>query len=197
MKRVVGAVAAVKECMTVQLAASATELELNLLRRRMMTMSKEALKLALEALKKLGDYPHAFDECTNAIKALEEALNHCEDKLNMVKQEQGEPVGCWCHKCNENKTVNGLPLAMTRMILCPECGNKRCPKASNHALQCTNSNEPNQVGSVYTTPQQRTWVGLTDEEIWQLVNDCVLGGDLHPDKFAQSIEDKLRSKNNG
>jgi len=57
-----------------------------------MTTQTEVMNLALEALKKLGDYPHAFDECTNAIKALEEALNHCEDKLNMVKQEQGEPV---------------------------------------------------------------------------------------------------------
>ena len=49
--------------------------------------------------------------------------------------------------------------------------------------------------ALYTTPPQRTWVGLTDEEIWQLVNDCVLGGDLHPDKFALIIEAKLKEKN--
>jgi hypothetical protein len=42
------------------------------------------------------------------------------------------------------------------MILCSECGNKRCPKATNHELQCTNSNEPNQAGSIYNTPPQRT-----------------------------------------
>jgi hypothetical protein len=29
---------------------------------------------------------------------------------------------------------------------------------------------------------------LTDEEIWQMVNDCTIGGDLHADKFAQAIE---------
>jgi len=37
----------------------------------------------------------------------------------------------------------------TKMILCPECGNKRCPKASDHRLSCTGSNEPGQPGSVY------------------------------------------------
>lgn len=58
-------------------------------------------------------------------------------------------TSCWCHKCNENNTLNGLPIATMRMILCPKCGNKRCPHASNHELECTNSNEPNQPGSVY------------------------------------------------
>ena len=42
-----------------------------------------------------------------------------------------------------------LTVPMTRMILCPECGNKRCPKASDHRLDCTGSNEPGQAGSVY------------------------------------------------
>lgn len=34
-----------------------------------------------------------------------------------------------------------------RMALCPTCGNKRCPRAHNHTLACTNSNEPGQPGS--------------------------------------------------
>jgi hypothetical protein len=37
----------------------------------------------------------------------------------------------------------------TRMIVCPRCGNKRCPHASDHRNACTNSNEPGQPGSVY------------------------------------------------
>jgi hypothetical protein len=62
---------------------------------------------------------------------------------------------CGCHKCIEGKSLRTsafgpIPLAATRMILCPTCGNKRCPKASNHALACANSNEPGQPGSVYT-----------------------------------------------
>jgi hypothetical protein len=47
-----------------------------------------------------------------------------------------------CHKC----APQGISY---QMILCPTCGNKRCPKASDHDLACTNSNEPGQPGSVY------------------------------------------------
>jgi hypothetical protein len=50
------------------------------------TLARSAMKLALEAFKKLGDFPHAFDECTNAIKALEEAL---------AKQEKEYPFGVY------------------------------------------------------------------------------------------------------
>lgn len=32
-----------------------------------------------------------------------------------------------------------------RMVLCPTCGNKRCPKALNHRYQCTRSNAVDQV----------------------------------------------------
>lgn len=35
------------------------------------------------------------------------------------------------------------------MIVCPECGNKRCPKAASGNNKCTRSNEPNQPGSSY------------------------------------------------
>ena len=56
-----------------------------------------------------------------------------------------EPQECWCHKCNSGRLVD-------YMILCPICGCKRCPKASDHELTCTSSNEPGQPGSVYTLP---------------------------------------------
>jgi hypothetical protein len=49
-----------------------------------------------------------------------------------------------CHRCY--KENNAL---VNKMILCPECGNKRCPRASDHRLDCTGSNEPGQPGSVY------------------------------------------------
>lgn len=41
------------------------------------------------------------------------------------------------------------------MIVCVECGNKRCPRAADHRLECTGSNEPNQPGSDYQV-QART-----------------------------------------
>jgi len=58
---------------------------------------------------------------------------------------------CVCHRCIEENhlTEDGMPLSLSRMILCPDCGNKRCPKASDHRLDCTGSNESGQKGSIY------------------------------------------------
>lgn len=44
---------------------------------------------------------------------------------------------------------------LTQMIVCGTCGNKRCPKATDHNYQCTDSNEPGQPGSRYTADNQR------------------------------------------
>jgi len=57
-----------------------------------------------------------------------------------------------CHHCRHlhEKSIDDNLFFLNRiMIVCPTCGNKRCPKASNHDLICTNSNEPGQPGSVY------------------------------------------------
>jgi len=57
---------------------------------------------------------------------------------------------CGCYNClKEVKDHNGWPVTMSTFIVCPICGNKRCPKATDHNLECTNSNEPNQPGSRY------------------------------------------------
>lgn len=37
---------------------------------------------------------------------------------------------------------------MWPFIVCATCGNKRCPHAESHALDCTGSNEPGQPGAV-------------------------------------------------
>jgi hypothetical protein len=44
-----------------------------------------------------------------------------------------------------------MPVEMTHMILCPKCGNKRCPHATDHRHECTGSNESGQAGSYYGT----------------------------------------------
>lgn len=58
-----------------------------------------------------------------------------------------------CHCCLDGQTVNvygiKIPIVTTRMVLCPICGNKRCPKATDHENDCTGSNEPGQRGSIY------------------------------------------------
>jgi hypothetical protein len=63
-----------------------------------------------------------------------------------------------CRKCEDatlETVVGDLPnvravLEMGRsFIVCGTCGNKRCPKATDHDLDCTGSNEPEQPGSWY------------------------------------------------
>lgn len=68
-----------------------------------------------------------------------------------TSQDGNSPVtpDCWCHTCR--------PVTMSdmRFVVCPDCGNKRCPHANDHRHACTGSNEPGQEGSAYqAAPQQ-------------------------------------------
>ena len=57
--------------------------------------------------------------------------------------------GCSCLTCRP------LTFSDSRFVVCPECGNKRCPHANDHRNACTGSNEPGQEGSAYpAAPQQ-------------------------------------------
>ena len=56
--------------------------------------------------------------------------------------------GCWCLTCRP-VAINDM-----RFVVCPDCGNKRCPRANDHRNACTGSNEPGQEGSAYPADQQ-------------------------------------------
>ncbi|OWT55346.1 hypothetical protein CEY09_30640 [Achromobacter marplatensis] len=60
------------------------------------------------------------------------------------------------------------------MVLCPVCGNKRCPRASNHIYACTRSNEPGQVGSTFIEqPKPQGTINgaiMTKEELSAIAN---------------------------
>jgi hypothetical protein len=61
-----------------------------------------------------------------------------------------DKLKCGCYKClSAVNNDNGFPLSLTTFIVCPLCGNKRCPRATDHALPCTGSNEVGQKGSRY------------------------------------------------
>ncbi len=56
---------------------------------------------------------------------------------------------CPCEKCIDERDA-GKPWTereALHMILCPTCGNKRCPHATDHRNACTGSNEIGQKGS--------------------------------------------------
>ena len=55
---------------------------------------------------------------------------------------------CECGAClfAVDQIINEFPpISMQRMVVCPDCGNKRCPQAWSHENVCTQSNEPGQT----------------------------------------------------
>ena len=67
------------------------------------------------------------------------------ERPNLTGLRDAEIKRFCCHACFK---ASGA-MYMTQMIVCPNCGNKRCPKASDHDLECTGSNDPGQPGSVF------------------------------------------------
>lgn len=125
---------------------------------------------------------------------------------------------CWCITCRP------ITLEDMRFVVCPDCGNKRCPKANDHRNACTNSNEVGQKGSswehvkpmaqperepahervcidwdtktdepIFATLRQRTWVGLTEDELKLMTKDDQYSGLIRA--VALTVEARLKEKN--
>ena len=122
-------------------------------------MSKEAIEIALEALEGSQDYKMGRDMIIEAAETLKEALaNHCEDDLKMVKQKQCKYPNC------DYPCMN-----------LPDCQEQGEPVAWAHkeglesisdfdASIYANGGFDNAI-PLYATPQQRTWVGLTWNDV--------------------------------
>ena len=79
------------------------------------------------------------------------------DEMIAANKKLFGPKSC-CHKCwlefldGEKKAEErgvSVSIISNPFILCPTCGNKRCPKASDHDLACTGSNKSGQPGSIF------------------------------------------------
>lgn len=62
----------------------------------------------------------------------------------MPDAEKDVPAGCGCWRCLEARGER-----IWFMVVCGACGNKRCPHAADHNLDCTGSNDVGQPGSAY------------------------------------------------
>jgi hypothetical protein len=147
-------------------------------------MTKEALKLALEALEDLGMkhyestgevlYKETFTAIKEALanEALEKMAENARE-LGLDYEPEQEPVAwrAWVSKFPQGTGSDWV--YVTKPIM----------KDSVH-------NQP-----LYTTPPQRTWVGLTDEEILLISADCAATHQHTDIHFARAIEVKLKAKN--
>jgi hypothetical protein len=88
-----------------------------------------------------------LNEVKDLVKEIDEAVNTLESEIkldNLASWDflnrtwERNPSGCGCHACNPNAAW---------FVVCDTCGNKRCPHATDHNLECTNSNAPGQKGS--------------------------------------------------
>jgi hypothetical protein len=98
----------------------------------------------------LGELKHDDEFAAAVADALRKAL--ADAGLTLIKPAPAmrleyvpAPRVC-CQACDIAIGLTGL---RRRFIVCPTCGNKRCPKATYHDNACTGSNEPGQPGSSY------------------------------------------------
>lgn len=85
------------------------------------------------------------DEQCDAFRRLPMPFNDMVRAIHAAGAEhRTEPAApCWCATCRP------VTPSDMRMVTCPQCGNKRCPRANDHRNACTGSNEPGQPGSAY------------------------------------------------
>jgi hypothetical protein len=131
-------------------------------------MTQEVLKLALEFLEDNQHYV-ADNENHFYVVMYNNAIEKCKEALAQPEQ---EPVAWVSEDVCKGQYIDGRP----RKIWW------ECEKGVGTAF--------------YTTPPQRTWVGLTDTEI-----DAIYTGvravhrEIDSDVFARAIEAKLKEKN--
>jgi hypothetical protein len=144
-------------------------------------MTKEALRFALDALEVANSCVDGYyipkgkthlPEIELAITAIKEALaNEALEKM----AENARELGLDYEPAQE-------PVAWAKF------------SAKGNIIDLLN--EPDdEYTPLYTTPPQRTWVGLTDEEIVLISADCAATHQHTDIHFARAIEAKLRSKN--
>lgn len=129
----------------------------------------EALRQALaqpEQANPIDTYERAYYEGKRAGIAESEAIK-------TQPEQEYEYAVCECHRCISEKKLMlyGVPRNLAKMIVCIECGNKRCPKASDHRLACTGSNEVGQEESIYTAQPEQSQTSGYAKKIESLIKE--------------------------
>jgi hypothetical protein len=171
-------------------------------------MTKEALKLALEALENIKNDPFKFDlkdDIDNAITAIKEALAQPEQDGKCKYCTDG------CHACDARKLPEQEPVAWVGLDLDNMAEAFHRVIEEHHSRKNPFHDPVNGDAMIAlrelrglisymkrnTAPPQRTWVGLTDREIdelWISHHDD-FGNPLSATGYERAIEAKLKEKN--
>ncbi len=86
-------------------------------------------------------------EVDKLLKRLSKATGRGSPLGAVVVAETGvRPLVCGCYACTEALVAadgaNPLDHRLQRYFLCPTCGNKRCPRSTDHVLACSGTNDP-------------------------------------------------------
>jgi hypothetical protein len=149
-------------------------------------MTRELLQRALDAL---GPIPPLCCGCVEewqiAIDAVKEAL---------TKQNEFKPD--WDEKLALTEEVICLSKRIEELEAQPEQEPVAHMNQNGVIRKVGYEWGPNNtLTSLYTTPPQRTLVGLTDEEIVLIVAECAASHQHTDIHFARAIETKLKQKN--
>ena len=144
-------------------------------------MTQEALRMALEHIE--GNYTVSAEE---AIAAIKEALAQPEQEpygiaLTNIPHPQG---------VSAPDDLNADALEVVELELPDEC--EAVGWADDGVINWIADKQFKHASFLYPTPPQRTWVGLTDEELHQICNSLDYYGDR---ELVQLIEAKLKEKN--
>lgn len=117
------------------------------------------LEWANEAEKVLGGFVESHDRFAKVCNFEQCGCDMCRSSrpllTNTVAEHSAPTAQADLHCCFacERAAIDAGKLSPfgRRFIVCPKCGNKRCPKASHHDNDCTGSNKPGQPGSIFAT----------------------------------------------
>jgi hypothetical protein len=152
-------------------------------------MNKDkALRLAWDALQQIAhvsamDYEYQ-QWAVEAITAIKKALAQPE--------QDGECKYCTdgCPACDARKLPEQEPVAWRAWVSkFPQGTGSDWVYVTKPIMKDSVHNQP-----LYTTPPQRTWVGLTDEEVKNFVQ-AVWPREATPTDYIRAIEAKLKEKN--
>jgi hypothetical protein len=145
------------------LAAKITELEQQ--RDHLLAACRRAVLALAAASEKDAAFRSDYEAMSDAIrKATASASQTADSEPQTGLYRNSEAQECPCNACHKDKLAANPPadrmaslMALTSrgIVLCPTCGNKRCPHANDHRHACTGSNLPGQPGSAHPNNETR------------------------------------------